>query len=141
MKRILLIMFCAVSLIASAQNYVDEGSVVYDSSSADTMRVWFDSYKNKPWALEVYYQTLDTTNVTLSVIVSNKTDGSYSYYPFPGITFPLAINPVADAYLDENGISHASRAFESESMTFKKFGLLLIKTGYRSGSVGYTLSQ
>jgi len=141
MKRILLLLFCAVSLTASAQNYAWSGSFVFDSTTADTTFIWATSFKDKPWSLEAQYQTLDTTNVKFAVVVANTNNGSFSYYPFPGVTFPVTINPVADLYRDENGVIHASRTYQDDHMTWVKFGIMLIKTNYRSGSVNYYFKQ
>jgi len=149
MKTLFLILLCAASLTASAQwvlqptaKFAWAGTFTLDSATTDTTQIWAENYRsNQPWALDVDYTSVDTTNVKFAIIISNFSNGAYSYYPFSGLTFPLIINPVADSYKDAAGTTHATRAFKDKDITFARFGVLIIKTGYRSGEIIFKLKQ
>lgn len=142
MKRILFILFCAVSLAASAQNYPWSGTFTLGATTADTTIIWAEKFRsNIPWALEIEYETLDST-ISFAIVTSNSYSGAFSYWPnFSGGTFPVKLDPVADAYYNPTGKIHASRTFKDSDITFIRFGIMFIKQGSRTGSVPYSLKQ
>ena len=141
MKRILLLLFCAVSLAASAQNAYDDNLIVLDSSSADSTIVWFEKFRpNQAWSLDVEYTGLNDS-IQFAIVISNFNNGSFGYYPLNNIIFPLKLDPIVDLYRGTDGIMYATYTFTASKIAFTRFGILIIKSGYVLGNFKYRFKQ
>lgn len=138
MKRFIILLFCAVSLNAAAQ-FAWEGTITLDSASADTSIYWANSFRDKPFSLDIDYTDIDSI-FRFAIVISNYDNGSFSYYSFSDVTFPVTYNP-ALVYHDPAHNPHATDLYKGSGITYKRFGIMLIKQGYRSGSIKYRLKQ
>lgn len=140
-KKLLLMLFCALSLAASAQNFPWEGIITLDSTSADSTIVWCDKFRpNQAWSLDVDYTDL-TDSVYFAIIISNFNNGSFGFFPLNNIIFPVKLDPVADAYYGDNKVLFATYAFAASKISFTRFGILLYKEGIVTGEFKYRFKQ
>jgi hypothetical protein len=136
MKKIFLFLMLVLPMVASAQW---NGYCKVPVSHTDTT-VWCDDYRNKPFSLDIDYTSLNHA-IKFAVVVSNWDNGAFSYFPFTGIVFPLTLDPTADAYTDDKGISHASHSFSGKDIRFSRFGIRITKLVPTTGLVKWKFKQ
>jgi hypothetical protein len=139
MKKILLFALLMIPLAAFSQNYKWEGSSKIPVSVTDTI-IWADKFSNAPFSLVVNYIGLNHA-IDFAVVVADVLDGSYSFYKFNGISFPVTLDPAADAYAYPVGKNHADKIFSGGSINHFRFGILIRKKQATTGNVTWGLKQ
>lgn len=134
-------LLCMLSMAASAQSYQWSGSV--DMAPADdTVFQWCDKFRpNQPWSLDVDYTAL-SDSIHFGIVISDFNNGAFGYYPLNNITWPLLLDPTADAYRGYNGEIKASYPFKARDISFTKFGIMIIQLDTAmTGTVNYRFKQ
>ena len=139
MKKSILLLFLAIPLALSAQNFTWTFSSKIPVAHTDTI-IWADKFRDAPFSLDIDYTGLNHA-IKFAVVVSNWTNGAYSFYPFEGVSFPVTLDPVADAYTDANGVSHASDSYKGKDIPYARFGILITKIQATTGKVNGRLKQ
>jgi hypothetical protein len=139
MKKILFFALLMIPLAAFSQNPKWSGTSKIPVSVTDTI-IWADKFNNAPFSFDVEYYGLNHA-VMFAIVVSNRLDGSYSYYKFPGIVFPILLDPVGDAYTYPVGINHATQIFKGKDILYNRFGILIHKVQPTIGNVNWLLKQ
>jgi hypothetical protein len=139
MKKILFLALLMIPLAAFSQNPKWTGSSKIPVSVTDTI-IWADKFSNAPFSLDVDYSGLNHA-VKFAVVVSNRTDGSYSYYKFSGIIQPVTLDPTVDAYAYPVGKTHANQMFGGKDIKYFKFGIKITKLEATTGNIGWILKQ
>lgn len=126
-------------LVASAQNPKWRGASKVPVSVTDTI-IWADKFNNGPFSLDVDYSGLNHA-VKFAVVVSNRSDGSFGYYKFSGVIFPVTLDPVTDVYAYPAGVNHANWIFKGRDIAYFKFGIMISKLQETTGIVNWSLKQ